>query len=234
MLAKELLSVAKPILFNTEMVKAIEKGTKTTTRRISGKRNKFHSGDILYIRETWTECETVDGVPYFAFKADDENCCISSKPNFKGWKPSLFMPKEIARTILRVTNVKTEKLQDIVTGDYNTPVNINREGLILPCCNCNHANGECAEFIKNNSCGLLDEFIKLWNSTVEPKELGTYGWNANPLVDVISFEKLYYPLCVDELMKESGCSRKDCVNTPTLTFDERVELFDKKGKEKIK
>lgn len=40
-------------------------------------------------------------------------------------------------------------------------------------------------------------------------------------------------------MKESGCSRKDCkaltlvTNTPALSFDERVELFDKKEKEKF-
>lgn len=31
----ELLAVAKPILFNTEMVRAIQNGTKTTTRRVA-------------------------------------------------------------------------------------------------------------------------------------------------------------------------------------------------------
>lgn len=32
---------------------------------------KYRKGDILYVRETWAELETVYGVPYYAYKADD-------------------------------------------------------------------------------------------------------------------------------------------------------------------
>ena len=73
----ELLKIAKPILFNMDMVRAILDGRKTVTRRVikfpegmtgrlseSGatdhifypggiKRPLYRTGDILYVRETW-------------------------------------------------------------------------------------------------------------------------------------------------------------------------------------
>ena len=34
------------------------------------------------------------------------------------------------------------------------------------------------------------QFHDLWDSTVKPKDRDKYGWNANPLVWVIEFEKV--------------------------------------------
>lgn len=100
------------------------------------------------------------------------------------------MPKVVARIFLRVKDVKVEQLQDIVTGDYKTPLNINAEGMYKPCCNCTHINGDCNHFISQNDCKLLSEFKNLWDSTIKKPDIDRYGWKANPWVWVIEFERI--------------------------------------------
>ena len=40
----------------------------------------------------------------------------------------------------------------------------------------------------------LSKFKKLWNSTINKSDLDTYGWDANPYVWVIEFERYEKPL----------------------------------------
>lgn len=211
------LKVAKPILFNTEMVRAIQGNRKTATRRVVKPQPEskndiiykhpeyekwfispdddnvpeteikptYKVGDILYVREAWAAWSRTEGIaPMLHYKSDGEDL-----PGVK-WHPSIHMPKEAARIFLRVTGVRAERLQDIITGDYKTPININREGLISPCGHCTHHNGDCKDFIAQNSCRLLDEFTKLWNSCEKKADRDKYGWASNPWVWVIEFEKL--------------------------------------------
>lgn len=222
------LQIAKPILFNTEMVFAINKvretDRKTVTRRVLTNQDKFaynydwndsemtsvdlicekdketyalynkapcRVGDVLYVRETWQYIDFAGDENGYVYKASENGKDWEENTENWTWKPSIHMPKAAARIFLRVTDVSVEQLQDIITGDYKTPLNINREGLISPCSRCTHnGRGECKDYIAQNSCVLVDEFVKLWDSTVKKADLNKYGWAANPWVWVISFERL--------------------------------------------
>lgn len=41
--------------------------------------------------------------------------------------------------------------------------------------------------------GMLQAFADLWNSTIKKSELDSYGWDANPYVWVIEFERCEKP-----------------------------------------
>lgn len=204
------MSVVKPILFNTEMVLAILDGRKTCTRRIckdanectvpdmefynADKRtyavhnfaNREHTeqlstaeracpicpGDILYVRETW-----MDYAGLTMYKADCDIYRLDSL-NFAGfgWKPSIHMPKEAARIWLKVTNMRVERLQEI------TPQGAWKEGAR---CSCLHPVPDCA--------GNKTTFVNIWNSTIKKADLDCYGWDANPWVWVIEFERCDKP-----------------------------------------
>lgn len=173
-----------------------------------------HTGDILYVRETWCWCPCwdcglnepesgcSDTTARMTMKFDHnkgECGCIGYKasfaeneqpPGLETWKPSIHMPKEAARIFLRVTDVRVERLQDIITGDYRTPGNINKEGIYEPCAHCTHPNGDCKDFIRDQTCRLVHSFAALWNSTIRKSGIETYCWAANPWVWVIEFQRL--------------------------------------------
>lgn len=214
----ELLEIAKPIPFNYEMVRAIQNHNKKVTRRkvkpqppkeANGIYERmdngnfqmkvapyegiydyeiippYQVGDFLFVQETWSEDKH-----NYLYRADFPYEDLKKLKNIMRWGSPKCMPRKAARIFLRVTDVRVERLQDIITGDYKTPVNIDREGLFLPCCYCTHHNGECYDFIAQNSCILVDEYIKLWNSTIKKSDLDKYGWGANPWVWVIEFERV--------------------------------------------
>lgn len=190
MTRSEALQVAKPILFNTEMVRAILNGRKTVTRRLIKLKNfgyrkdadvvitinngimtvsapPISKGDILYVRETWHRIGPSEAQDY-VYKADDP---LGSDK----WHPSIHMPKEAARIFLRVTGVSVERLQDItITG-------LQEEGILN--------DGYISQYAAMTTTAFED-FKDLWNSTVKKSDLKKYGWDANPYVWVIEFERL--------------------------------------------
>ena len=134
------------------------------------RRSPYQPGDILYVRETWSEW--TDGYLYKAWNSPFPQ--VGESPVMK-WHPSIHMPKEAARIWLKVTNVRVERLQDITADD------IRSEGLSSIAV---HAgNMEIA----------LKEWKKLWDSTIKKSDLDRYGWDANSWVWVIEFERCEKP-----------------------------------------
>ena len=217
----------KPILFNTEMVRAILDGKKSCTRRlvkpqpdekhtyplgfvtdstekkevgcfgfgineyggsIQYAKPPYQPGDFLYVRETW--CLRYDGEKYF-YKADkntprEEKRLIDY--NNTSWHPSIHMPKEAARIWLKVTNVRVERLQEI------TPKDAENEGV-------GNLFYEDIGYSEKNYGTEVDpeygiakeQFAWLWESTIKKSDLDRYGFDANPWVWVISFERCAKP-----------------------------------------
>ena len=213
----------KPILFNTEMVRAILDGRKSCTRRLVkffAKKNPlwtgyikdglmlyngrnepcirkapYQPGDILYVRETWTEecgkyyyradydsdyldqCETLSG-GYPASCRNHPGCdgCMATSTRIH-WHPSIHMPKEAARIWLKVTNVRVERLQEI---SAESALAEGADKYI-------HTNGGLDENM------TITSFIGIWNSTIKKSDINRYGWDASPWVWVVEFERCETP-----------------------------------------
>lgn len=206
----------KPILFNTEMVRAILDGRKTCTRRViklpknmsgrpvgkSGdigfmylggiKRPPYQQGDILYVRETWSHPIVPSDKNRYVYRADEV-----AEDGFKNeahiWHPSIHMPKEAARIWLKVTDVRVERLQDMTNDDA---LKEGAKGV-----RCDHACSGAYGCTDCMNTGWLEppmvEFVQIWDSTIKKSDIDRYGWNANPWVWVIEFERCEKPNEVD-------------------------------------
>lgn len=212
----------KPILFNTEMVRAILDGRKSCTRRLvkpepqgyfevseeplyvydtDGNQGKitppYQPGDILYVRETWHK--------YIKRVGKGESCRFAEFYGYRAsvansedadepWRPSIHMPKEAARIWLKVKNVRVERLQEM------KPVDVIKEGAYPDCWDClntyEESGSQCCYGTEEqcSQCdGVMMEWEKLWNSTIKKTDLDRYSWDANPWVWVIKFERCEKP-----------------------------------------
>jgi hypothetical protein len=193
----------KPILFNTEMVRAILDGRKSCTRRICKDANEYTVPDMDFYnadRRTYAVHNFVDKEHMEQLSTAERTCPICTgdilyvretwkkAPNgyyyyedwqrndiadVTKWKPSIHMPKEAARIWLKVTDVRVERLQEI------TEVQAQAEG--------------CNSGLLTGACTARGQFEDLWNSTVKKSDIDRYGWDANSYVWVIEFERCEKP-----------------------------------------
>ncbi len=195
----------KPIILNTEMVKAVLSGSKVCTRRslkpqpVIGEdrlpdldgypwKPPYQKDDILYVRETWSQYAKGGGcLSYTAYKADypynenDDGEKITIEAEAFKWSPSIHMPKDLARILLKVTNVRVERLNDISDDDCL------KEGIEV----ISNDPDEyfCRDYSKKRSIenwtffneNERESFKTLWNSIYN-------NWDSNPWIWVIDFE----------------------------------------------
>lgn len=189
----------KPILFSTDMVRAVLTVQKTQTRRVikpqptrprwnnigwlgwndgHGYRMKppCEDGDVLWVRETWSTTDKCGLYPnwpsdgiHYIYKADDPTCDAAKEAR---WYPSVHMPKEAARIFLRANDVRVDWLHAM-----------DEEAAI-------------AEGFADSPAGTdspLTRFAEFWDKTIKREDLREFGWHANPWVWVIEFERCEKP-----------------------------------------
>ena len=188
----------KPILFNTEMVKAILDGRKTQTRRLI-KNNK--KGGLLenrgyFYRDKFSYNATNNFDDFgknkivklcSKYQAGDilyvKEKCVDEYPNgfcFKEdyeeeeWNDKYLIKqycnKLNARIFLKVTNVRVERLQDISVRDIEKESGWRRE----------------IYSYSNKNKAFLRDYRDFWNSTTKDG----YKWEDNPYVFVYEFERI--------------------------------------------
>ena len=183
-----------PVLFNTVMTRAILDGRKTETRRalkpqpLSGAGGMwqwkdcqwmdgglgfpksgikdyapYQPGDILWVRETWAYNRDM-----WLYKADYP---ASEDFSWAKWHPSIHMPREAARIFLQVKKIEVQRLQEMVLAD------VLLEGI-----------KEADDYYET-----WDRWHSTWNSTITQRDRDKYGWEVNPWVWVIRFERCEKP-----------------------------------------
>lgn len=186
---------SRPILFSRPMVRAILAGTKTQTRRVvklnaAGRiargGRQWHPedraaicacpygcrGDLLWVRETFAH----DGVETL-YAADCTDVELAEARRLRRevrdlaarypegmFRPSIHMPRRLSRIDLRITGVRVEYLWEISFADAIA------EGLSLR---------------REDQRGY---FPDTWDAIN-----GFGAWAANPLVWVVSFERVEQP-----------------------------------------
>ena len=123
----------------------------------------YQIGDRLWVKETWAE-------PFNRTTDKDSETPLYKAdiyPSFLKcykWKPSIFMPRWASRITLLITEVKTERVQEISHSPFDQDC---------------HAEG-----FNNPSDLCLNDFMQCWNSLNAKRG---YGWEKNPWVWVIGF-----------------------------------------------
>ena len=201
----------KPILFNTDMVKAILDGRKSCTRRIvkhdveailNSPYHKEHPevedeqiisklcippyqpGDILYVRETWQYLYELDGNEQIIEGTGKYYYAATDTIPFDTYVDASGVTHE------RVPWHPSIHMPKEAARIWLKVTNVRVERLqeITPQ-GAWKEGARCSCLHPVPDCaGNKTAFVNIWNSTIKKSDIDRYGWDANPWVWVIEFE----------------------------------------------
>ena len=203
----------KPILFNTEMVRAILDGRKSCTRRICKDANEYVVPDMDFFnadKRTYAVHNFADQEHTEQLSTAERSCPICPGDILyvrETWykSPSRYMyradysdtekfyrdGKEIEMKWHPSIHMPKEaariwlRVTDVRVEQLQemTGQDVLKEGLN------SHVHPQASYF----DCNQCEMFEKLWNSTIKKPDLDRYGWDASPWVWVIEFERYEKP-----------------------------------------
>jgi hypothetical protein len=185
-----------PVLFSTDMVRAILSGSKTVTRRLflpllsvamEPAHEIWHDG-VKWIARLkngkcykkpivcpfgepgdylWVKETWAPAIDDIAYRADYSEEVLAEKRNQGLWKPSIHMQKTQSRLWLQITDIKAQRIQTITEEEA-------REEGIQP--------GKIYWFDKTNESNFREGFLIKWFSIY-----GIENYYENPWVWAIKF-----------------------------------------------
>lgn len=199
----------KPILFNTEMVRAILEGRKTVTRRVvklpSHVVPQYNGLYTLYAEGTCYENQHLEQLTQYIKSPYQVNDILWVRETWRELIRPIGEPKDYAYKA-DVHNA----MMSVFNGLWRPSIHMPKEAAriflrvtgvrverLQDICN----RGSLQDHVTNitreglqyqavmeNYQKLIDDFKQLWDSTIKKDQLKTYGWKANPFVWVIEFE----------------------------------------------
>ena len=206
----------KPILFNTEMVRAILDGRKSCTRRlVKPQPDEKHTYPLGFVTDSTEKKE----MGCFGFGIDEYGGSIQYvKPPYQ---PGDFLyvretwclrydGEKYFYKADKNTPREEKRLIDYNNTSWHPSIHMPKEAARIWLCVTDvrverlqeitaesaltegadkyiHANGTL------NEDQTITSFIGIWNSTVKKSDLDRYGWDASPWVWVIEFERCEKP-----------------------------------------
>lgn len=153
----------------------------------------YQAGDIIFVKETWKVCRSYDTELGFDvnYKSDNkilpcifdvERYLLFGKfENKYSFQSPITMPEEAARIFLKIKDIKVQRLCSITEQQIkDEAIPYDEEIYNMPC------NIENAGETYLKGC-----FMRMWDSKYEKK---SYGWDKNPWVWCVEFERVEKPI----------------------------------------
>lgn len=208
----------KPILFNTEMVRAILDSKKTVTRRCIKheihvfekhreilvydnrylfdflidayieSQSQYKNGDILYVRETWSTHYTAESDGKLVLCYKADG--INLKEECLSGETNRWYPSiHMPKKYARIfLRVTNVRIERLHDITAEQAIKEGIRSYTKDNMLCKYAVNDDAFRWCDMPLTAIGAYIPLWNSTVDKKELDKYGWYANPYVFVYEFE----------------------------------------------